>query len=76
MKFLQLNLTTLILRFYLLMAVVIIAFFAGIPWLSILALPILFSALMGIRFQKQAIKTEGRPSRNVTHTLSQEAQAN
>jgi hypothetical protein len=59
MKFMQLNLATLILRFYLLMAVVIVAFFAGIPWLAILSLPILLSLLMGVRFERTtaAVKT-------------------
>ena len=52
MKFLNLSITTLMLRFYLLMAVVIVAFFAGSPWLAFLALPIFMSALLGIQFNK------------------------
>jgi hypothetical protein len=51
MKFLNISLTTLMLRYYLMMAVVIVAFFAGIPWLAFLALPIFLSALLGIEFK-------------------------
>jgi hypothetical protein len=52
MKFHHLNFATLLFRFYLMMAAVIIGFFAGIPWLAFLALPIFMSALMGIEFKK------------------------
>ncbi len=52
MKLYQLNLATLVVRLYLLMAIVIVAFFIGMPWLSILALPVFLSAMMGIRFSK------------------------
>jgi hypothetical protein len=34
------------------MAVVIVALFAGIPWLAFLALPIFLSALLGIEFKR------------------------
>ena len=50
MKLLQLNIGTLILRFYLVMAIVIGAGFAGHWWLAILALPVFYSALIGIKF--------------------------
>lgn len=75
MKFMQLNVATLIFRFYLLMAVVIVAFFAGIPWLSILALPIFFSALMGIRFQRTAKARQDRPAAEPRRNYHTEAQA-
>jgi hypothetical protein len=52
MKFLNLSLATLIFRFYLMMAIIIIAGFSGLWILSVLALPVFFSALMGIRFNK------------------------
>lgn len=52
MKFLNLSLTTLIVRFYLMMAIIILAGFSGFWILSVLALPVFFSALMGIRFNK------------------------
>jgi hypothetical protein len=50
MKILGLNIATLILRFYLLMAIVIIAGFTGVWWLALLALPVFVSALLGISF--------------------------
>ena len=50
MKFFQLNFAALIIRFYLLMAVVIGAFFSGYPVLAFSALPIFLSAMMGIKF--------------------------
>lgn len=52
MKLFSLNLTTLILRFYLLMAIVIGSFFAGVPWLAILSLPVFLSAMLGVSFSK------------------------
>ena len=52
MKFLNLSLATLIFRFYLMMAIIIAAGFSGFWILSILALPVFFSALMGIQFNK------------------------
>lgn len=54
MKFLQLSITGLIWRFYLMMALVIVAGFTGIWLLALLALPLFFSALMGISFTKKA----------------------
>jgi hypothetical protein len=52
MKLLDLNITTLMLRFYLLMAIVIAAGFSGYWSLALLALPVFFSALMGISFSR------------------------
>ena len=49
MKLLNLSVTTLILRFYLLMAIVIGAGFSGYWAIALLALPVFFSALMGIK---------------------------
>jgi len=52
MKLFNLNFASLILRFYLLMAIVIGAFFIGYPILSLLSLPVFFSAMMGIKFTR------------------------
>ena len=52
MKLLELSISTLILRFYLLMAIVIGAGFAGQWWFALLALPVFYSALVGIKFTK------------------------
>ena len=52
MKLLHLGLDTLMLRFYLMMAIVIIAGFAKVWLLALLALPVFFSCLMGIQFKR------------------------
>lgn len=64
MKFFQLDFTTVILRFYLMMAVVIVALFTGYPVLASLALPIFLSAMMGIQFTPRlsAKKQESKAS--------------
>jgi hypothetical protein len=65
MKFLNLSLATLIFRFYLMMAIIIIAGFSGLWILSVLALPVFFSALMGIQFNKYiSIKKPGQAVRS------------
>lgn len=46
----SLDFSTVILRFALLMAIVIVSFFIGQAWLSILSLPVFMSALVGARF--------------------------
>lgn len=52
MKYFDLSIGTLVLRFYLMMAVIIIAGFVGSWWLSILALPIFLSCVLGLNFKK------------------------
>ena len=56
MKLMDLKLSTLILRFYLMMAIVIGAGFLGQWWLAILSLPVFFSALMGIKFSHLTVQ--------------------
>ena len=51
MKFFEASIGTIVSRFFLMMAVVIIAGFSGQWWLSILALPILLSAMTGVSFK-------------------------
>jgi len=63
MKLLNLSLATLIFRFYLMMAIIIIAGFSGLWILSVLALPVFFSALMGVRFNTHmTIRKPGQAS--------------
>lgn len=50
MKPFEVSFEHVIIRFYLMMAAVIIPFFIGIPFLAILALPIFISAFMGVSF--------------------------
>lgn len=52
MKAFELNIGTVIARFYLMMAVVVVAGFIGQWWLASLALPIFLSIMLGITFGK------------------------
>ncbi len=63
MKLFHLNFVSLILRFYLLMAIIIGAYFIGYPILAILSLPVFISAMLGIKFTR---------SKNVARTTTQE----
>ena len=75
MKPFQLDLAGLVIRFYLMMGVILLAGFTGQWWLALLGLPIFLSAMMGISFgskkenkkckvvtfqQKKTIKSEKR----------------
>ena len=51
MKFYEASIGTIVIRFFLLMAIVIVAGFSGQWWLSIFALPILLSAMAGVSFK-------------------------
>jgi len=55
-EFLNLGIAKIILRFYLMMAVVILAGFTGAWWLAILALPIFMSTILGVHFSKEEEK--------------------
>jgi hypothetical protein len=55
MNLFQLNIASVILRFYLMMAVVIGSIFAGQMWLSVLALPIFLSIMLGISFKRPVV---------------------
>lgn len=50
MRLFNVSFSTLIVRFYLMMAIVIAAFFLGYPWLSALSLPVFFITLIGLKF--------------------------
>ena len=63
MKLFELSFGALMIRFYLIMLVIIVAGFTGLWWLAILALPIFFTALMGMSLGKKVTvhhtRTEG-----------------
>lgn len=73
-KFFNLNLGTVLLRFYLMMGVVIVAGFSGYWLIGLLALPIFLSILLGVSFkfngfEKRAVKkqtTEAKYPNTVT----------
>lgn len=60
LKTFDLNIGTVILRFYLMMAVVIIAGFSGYWLMAFMALPIFLSIMLGISFKK---KSEDEPTK-------------
>lgn len=53
MNFFELSITGLIVRFYLLMAVVLVAGFTGVWALALLGLPIFLSCMNGVTFGKK-----------------------
>lgn len=65
MKPFSLGLGTLVLRFYAMMAVVILGGFTGQYWIMVFALPIFLSAMMGIKMggKKNETKTVSKNRR-------------
>lgn len=49
-KVCSVNLGTAVMRYYLLMALVLIGGFTGLWWIALLALPVFLSALLGLSF--------------------------
>ena len=68
MKFLAIDLSTFLVRFYLMMMVVILAGFTGMWGLAFLALPIFLSAVLGVR-------VGGKGKANKTKVIRMEPQA-
>lgn len=64
MKFYEATIGTIVIRFFLLMAIVIIAGFTGQWWLSIIALPILLSAMAGVSFKSDKRDTAKHSTMN------------
>lgn len=52
MKVFNLTIGTVIIRFYLMMLIVIVAGFIGQWWLATLALPVFLSIMFGLTFEK------------------------
>ena len=77
MKMYKANIGELVVRFYLMMAVVIAAVFMGVSWLAILALPILMSAMVGISFKgkKKDTTTKTYTEKKVLPRVSHETAA-
>ena len=64
-EFLRLRIDKVILRFYLLMAIVLIGGFTGIWWIAMLALPVFLSTMLAVkinldfsRFASKAVSKE------------------
>jgi len=59
MKPFEASFDTIVWRYYLMMLVVIVPFFLGVPLLSLLALPIFLISILGISFKKE-VKENGQ----------------
>lgn len=64
MTLFNISFSTLIIRFYLMMAIVIGAFFLGYPWLAALSLPVFFITMMGLKFSIPVLFSRNRSKVN------------
>jgi len=62
MNMFSLGIGEVVVRFFLMMAVIIVGVFAGMPWLTLLGLPIFLSALLGVSFSGPS-KAEAKTGR-------------
>ncbi len=62
MNMFSLGIGEVVVRFFLMMAVIIVGVFAGMPWLTLLGLPIFLSALLGVSFSSPS-KAEAKTGR-------------
>lgn len=58
MEFFSIGIATVILRFFLMMAVIIAGVFSGQWWLTVLGLPIFLSIMLGLGIKKAPAQTE------------------
>ena len=77
MKYYEASFATILIRFYLMIAVALIAGFANIPWLGILCIPIFLSAMLGVKFDpgttNKKASTRNMPSSKSTARSINEA---
>ncbi|MEL6657085.1 MAG: hypothetical protein AAFY48_12140 [Bacteroidota bacterium] len=70
MEFFSINIATVIIRFFLMMAVIIIGVFSGQWWLTVLGLPIFLSVMLGISFKRKQAQATAGVSRTITQNAS------
>ncbi|MEL6970035.1 MAG: hypothetical protein AAFZ63_15880 [Bacteroidota bacterium] len=70
MEFFSINIATVIIRFFLMMAVIIIGVFSGQWWLTVLGLPIFLSVMLGISFKRKQAQVTTGVSRTITQNAS------
>ena len=77
MKYFKASFATVLIRFYIMIAVALIAGFASIPWLGILCVPIFLSAMLGVQFEfgtsNKTVSTSKRISSKPTMSTVNEA---
>jgi hypothetical protein len=54
MEFFNISVSTIVMRFFLMMGVIITGVFTGQYWLVVLGLPIFLSAMLGVGFKSKA----------------------
>lgn len=59
MRLFQANIYSIVLRYYLLMATVILGLFTGQIWMVFLALPIFLSCLLGLKVNTKTLTEQG-----------------
>ena len=65
MEFFSIGIATVILRFFLMMAVIIVGVFSGQWWMAALGLPIFLSIMLGVGVKKDESKAAVLVSRNL-----------
>ncbi len=75
MKTYSIDFRTTMLRFYAMMGIVFVAFFLHMYWLAVLALPVLLSIMLGIKFKDDASGNEGRQVQMGAHKKQPHTQA-
>ncbi len=75
MKITSASFTTVILRFYLMMAIVISTFILGYPVLAIIAVPVFLSGLAGVSFKKASLIKVKTRQLNTNQNVSQQSAA-
>lgn len=65
MEFFSIGIATIILRFFLMMAVIIVGVFTGQAWLTVLGLPIFLSIMLGVGLKKDTTSAQASISRNI-----------
>lgn len=62
MKYFQARFDIVVMRFYLTIAIAVVAFFANIPWLALLCLPVFLSAILAVKFDARKTPVVSRQS--------------
>jgi len=75
MKYFAAGFDAVVMRYYLTIGIVVLAFFANIPWLSLFCLPVFLSAILAVKFDFFNKKNEqiGRNSMATIHPSNKNA---
>lgn len=73
MTYFTASIQTIVLRFFLMMAIVIVAIFAGAPYLAVLSLPVFISAMVGLSFQLPKVVEPASTRQINNRTVSRKA---